>query len=1400
MAALLPRDPEPASSIPPGVWVAIGVSVFIIVVAFVCMVLLLMRATQSHRKLLSDLEQRGIRLGQQVEHVGGDGVSRPRAVLRRNVLLPYNNNAAWGTLPSRDSLGRSQSSISKVQTTSTTDTAPRPQAKRGWSFTKRYKRQPKHIVLEKVRTGHLSAIIESPVPRRDTSASNLHDIQEITTPVDSLPPRLQLGFTEASPVSTLCAPRISSTPNSAPDLTRLKPPATYNADTVSSSGTVVRSPMRMIRSNSVPSVGSSLHDFHGHGTRGLRNGSVTNRYSGSAPGDPVPPLPLKLHHDRSMSNMEYSPSRRSVSSYESATSSILITGSPSAHRSPHAKLKQSPGHELHKSLVLKGPRPLLQSLHKSSQSVPCHFRENSIRSNVARLSMQDMATHSRHGSGDSVKSDRPKTADAQEQSVHNRSDNSLTGKTPRRQSRSQVTLEGSPTERVRSSAPVDGFEGAPTHQLSRASTNASSSSSNGNPFQWDPTPMQSGKPALPRKSPDRKKAHRRQNCIRLSVGPNNAAGGHSSTMSGIEEEPSNSSHRKQPSNEPEMIYLDTRPLPRPPSAGVFEPELRFDPTKIRAALSTGSPTLSLTNYGRDSGEASPRRHSEMSNGSGFSIPTFPSPGSSQPATSQSTFALPAASETSGLPGAGFLKLSAEEMISQARDKQAKQDHTYQGIFDPSPPNASPVESSSNPRTPLETVRPNSSMPKLVQTPPAVAASTTAGAEVGSEPNSSPPPILPEKSPFRASVPSPERANGRRSGGLLGPRAEPAKDLRKTVAELRRMNSDADDGHRTSRRYRQLGRESTMVALDVDEELPTDNDARRKRHKRGESGGSIKHSQSLIIPASAFRLVTKLEDDVDDAPRQSTRDISRSSASLPALSIETSPSSSPLGLGIAFEKSDAAKGASTSTPSKKTPPNRTSKTKSRTKSQMTSNSYTSLTDLMRASSSDIFDRREPRPTSTETRAQAEWGVVLGGSSSATAPRSIAEITSTPTVKIVSPTTAPHTGGSSRYSGSVWEDGESFWETPSVQEQRERQKQRHGGSPGSSRVLSELFPETPVNRGEKKVRKPRSTMVADDSDVENRTPPDTTTTTLPAPPTEQKSKPCKPIISVSIPSLPSTAFFPASPTTTTPIRPPTPPRSQSQSRSRSQSRSSRRASFHSTRSHRSQSQPSLSRYSKSSPAPSLHGYGMGNASTSSPHTPRGRFGRWIAAGLGSSNTTADANGSPSTASASTSAAAGKQAKEKDTASSSRGKRGGRKWRGTSKRSDEASANSNPIGVEERKHTPKTSKAIKERTSLRVLRGRRSVVSQQQAQKEQNETAKTFPLGVSISTPITKQQQQRGTLPMPRVVVETPSPRASMQSVEGMEDRGWERGRGRAGERPRGNRVTVIGDESEAEGALF
>ncbi|KAF2087579.1 hypothetical protein K490DRAFT_56680 [Saccharata proteae CBS 121410] len=48
--------------------------------------------------------------------------------------------------------------------------------------------------------------------------------------------------------------------------------------------------------------------------------------------------------------------------------------------------------------------------------------------------------------------------------------------------------------------------------------------------------------------------------------------------------------------------------------------------------------------------------------------------------------------------------------------------------------------------------------------------------------------------------------------ILGPRTEPARDLRKTVAQLRRMNSAAKSNSRSGRRYLQLGREASRIPV------------------------------------------------------------------------------------------------------------------------------------------------------------------------------------------------------------------------------------------------------------------------------------------------------------------------------------------------------------------------------------------------------------------------------------------------------------------------------------------------------------------------------------------------------------------------------------------------------------
>ncbi|KAF2140223.1 uncharacterized protein K452DRAFT_299603 [Aplosporella prunicola CBS 121167] len=75
---------------------------------------------------------------------------------------------------------------------------------------------------------------------------------------------------------------------------------------------------------------------------------------------------------------------------------------------------------------------------------------------------------------------------------------------------------------------------------------------------------------------------------------------------------------------------------------------------------------------------------------------------------------------------------------------------------------------------------------------------------------------PDPSPPRATSPRSPISKTPKSGDMDGPyaltglRTKPRRDVRKTVAALRRMNSDANDSSRSSRRYLMMGREKNKV--------------------------------------------------------------------------------------------------------------------------------------------------------------------------------------------------------------------------------------------------------------------------------------------------------------------------------------------------------------------------------------------------------------------------------------------------------------------------------------------------------------------------------------------------------------------------------------------------------------
>ncbi|KAL1589456.1 hypothetical protein WHR41_01595 [Cladosporium halotolerans] len=313
--------------------------------------------------------------------------------------------------------------------------------------------------------------------------------------------------------------------------------------------------------------------------------------------------------------------------------------------------------------LIAGPRPIPDT----SPTVPAsamggHQRKPSIRSNIARYSAgsqlsRQLSTNSMASSLDESGNNRlsiPRLGTADRVSIRSvssvtslRSDTAVKKIiTPRKVSRCSTTVSenGSPAERQKINVlrDISGNACTPSRQPSNA-TQFSSRSSNGNPFQWDSVPLQ--KPSALKGSPNARKGHRRQNCVRIStltpqiLGPPPSRPTSPSIMHGIEEEPLDASSDNFMGGLP-FVSNQSR-LSRPPSATVFAPHLRI--STLRASLTSASPVLSswttfqepgIASQPSDSalsasassgftGNRSGSRHSGQS--SNLSIPSFPSP-------------------------------------------------------------------------------------------------------------------------------------------------------------------------------------------------------------------------------------------------------------------------------------------------------------------------------------------------------------------------------------------------------------------------------------------------------------------------------------------------------------------------------------------------------------------------------------------------------------------------------------------------------------------------------------------------------------------------------------------------------------------------------------------------------
>lgn len=661
-----------ASAVPSStVYLGIGAGVGgVLLIAIVVIIVQIVRKKQQHKRAVAELDDSQEIQVRREQEIGE--VPRPLSAARCSTLNPLHGKAGWGALSSDETVHDSQAVRSGIKKRDTV-TLPKKLKQRG-------------IQLKRLK--HLSAILESPRSRSAKSPSSA--VQEIVP----VPPK---QFSTIRKVQTLnqivgkdnasdvfvCpgSPKPSVLPSYA-----IRSPGMYGAAIANDEkpkvprSVSVGALLRPVPGNAMPGEASRLSRPQMH-ARSISLGAPPTR----PPSGPVPPLPKTALYAAGIdlgNRQALHISRVSSSSQESASSSVLVSSPILIHKerksasSPSvedvvadddsAQLKTVLNRQWQNPLIT-GPRPMAPRL--DSDPLPAKSR-SSIRSNTAHYSTESLA--SRRHSSCSISSsisepqDRlaiPQLATADRISISRvSSSNSLSSSgrgigngvrkvsTPRKTSRTSVSVYGSPAERRKTSVLRDisgNAVNSPSRQPSSA-TQDSGRSSNGNPFQWDqPLP----KPSALKGSPNARKGHRRQNCVRIStltpqvLGPPPSRPTSPIIMHGIEEESAEGEEgpEKVDSGEGTRFVTNQR-LSRPPSASSLAFNLRVQ--TLRASLTPSSPTLSTwTAYQEQSascdvgGLASQHSDSHISvspitartasrqsnRSSALSIPVFPSP-------------------------------------------------------------------------------------------------------------------------------------------------------------------------------------------------------------------------------------------------------------------------------------------------------------------------------------------------------------------------------------------------------------------------------------------------------------------------------------------------------------------------------------------------------------------------------------------------------------------------------------------------------------------------------------------------------------------------------------------------------------------------------------------------------
>ncbi|KAH8731763.1 hypothetical protein GQ44DRAFT_745807 [Phaeosphaeriaceae sp. PMI808] len=556
---------------------AIGVS-FVCIIA---LVVLLVRAVRIHKQLLADLENRGVSIAQ-AQGENQDSVSRPRAVLRRNTALSFNTNSGWGPLISVETFksGDVPGGVAHYVPPKLSGVM-RKASRLSWLFAARHK-SGHNFPMKKIQVSRLSTVMEDPklsLSVLDKSTSHLNA------------PRYSLNSKGENETPQFSQPLIKHYPAfRAPIHER----GLQNQDQSSPRPSFFRAEAneRLQRAKSaaaVPSAQAIRLPLRARST------SLCNPVAGKAPDAILRPLPFGIAHCKNVKQGQIQlrriPSKLSISSTGSIDTSILASRSSPLILQSDKRRSQ----KITKPRVRDSAAPDLRAKVLGSR-YPTDNGASEM--NVSSLEIQ----YSYNESASPIKA------------------RSLA--TPKRRSKTFVSSDGSPERQYEKMPSMRGLAG-PTASPKRQHSQASSRSSGGNPFQWDPTPLSpSGKPFALKRSPNARQGHRRKNSVRISLVPTYhgpASRRPDPFLVKDKEDTTQGAVASNPTIGLGLSVPNPRSLPIPPSSSAFSSKLKSSTTSLCASLSLTSPTLPLPPK-----EMSEHERNQQSIGSIVSLSRFPS--------------------------------------------------------------------------------------------------------------------------------------------------------------------------------------------------------------------------------------------------------------------------------------------------------------------------------------------------------------------------------------------------------------------------------------------------------------------------------------------------------------------------------------------------------------------------------------------------------------------------------------------------------------------------------------------------------------------------------------------------------------------------------------------------------